>query len=525
MDVKKIWWWWAGGASTPAVPDIESTFGSSLVFHIPTNKTKYMYKEVIGALTNPVTHPSATNDPVTFSYLDGNPLKVKTANTAPVFDNTTGRCAWKYTRASSNIMRIVNSKKILNKIHDHVFSLLFWVKLTSNTDCVFFDNQGATAGTRTGMTIYRANSDGKLSFSEYTAGTLKNSGASSNSFTLSDGWIPFLLEFNGNGTNTGRIILGSTTTTFNISSATVADSFLDACMGGWSSVSGTFYLDGYISDPVLVNRAITPAEWTFYQNYNPVIDTTTDVTSKVEIDYDLNNINVLYKDTSFTTPATTNGDAIFGVKNAIESLSNFGSSYNINLIAGGAGTGPIYTTNLLNGLSGLVWDGVDDVLSFPNLGSYNQWEEGGEYTQFIVIQSNRIPDKGSEFLSASASSYDTITGGNYGTPHTDQYVVHNVNQTAGGVCGTVTLKHPDNSWNIVGYRRTGSLFEMFDTNGISSTVTNPDQLVRNNFGGTFVQPGWEGLFSMVRFYKIIGRVSNTQLQSILNTFKSTYGIS
>lgn len=406
-----------------------------------------------GSADDPKTHVSAIDDFVGQIDDQGtcNNEVVTPSASRPTFGYDINRGAY-LGFGSPRFLIANNSKNSYNEIHTGgAFTIAMWAAVGTNATVeVLLDSCNVTGG-NVGFYLFR-NASNKIQFgSGNGVPGSPYAYTSSGNFRTNEGWMPIIIS--ADGTN-GNMYLGSAAAEpFSKGAASHAAagtlSSFDLRIG--ASQTPSLYWTGLMG-PIIISPFVWDAtQRAEFRNYNPSRNSYSLfrrlATNGNPQDYnylhgwwDAQGTNYLYQGVGRTSSVTADGQDIRTV--ATRAPSNV---YRDLSGAGAANTYPKYKPTLADGLGGMKFDGVDDVLTFLGV-----WPRAGDFHAFIVAQNNDL-SAGSHYWSV-AGGYLAETGANYVGGYPSPYAV---NHTTGGFAAGGNIIQNGGSRNVIEVKRTG----------------------------------------------------------------------
>lgn len=493
-------------------------FDDNLVLWLESSKLSTLLKEN-GSTGTPVTNVTTDGDTVGSIYdlgYHGLFMRAEADVRRPLLGSDSEQNSYLSFDGSDDYIKVLNSQQYFRNFHNAtpVFSIFTLVRMGASTDSSTRVLIGSNSGTgvNAGVYITRTSTNKIQVFISSGSGTICNHTTTA-SLTVSSGWTPIFIELNGPGTGKGRIIIGSTTETFNVTAGATANALADLYIGSLNN--NTAYFKGDIARVVILNRVLTADDITNLRAYNPSKSTNRFSVLQWDIDFDAE--TRIFSDVAGTTQITNGGS----IRNIQHNQTSIFGPLNRLLTSASAGVSPVWNDSDLNGKATGSWDGVDDNLDF---GVSITQERAGKWTEFVVFK-NDDSDVGSNFLKGT-SGYQVVTGTNY-TSNEDEnngnpYFLLHTSQ-GGGIPPPNSLKNGGEGWNVICYRRDGSTWTSWSGLKVKKEGTDSGIHEILDMGEQFNPNFWtDGKWA--RLIKYTGNLSDSQVEAKIDELMALYNI-
>lgn len=517
----------------PYAFDVNNLIGPNTGLHLDFGNLAAMLVE--GDI--PVTQVSTDGNSVGCIYdqsVNGLILRNSTSGERPVLGSDGTRNSFITFDGTNDRIPILSSLSFFNTFWQTVpkGTMLFWIKFNGgdgSAQRIIDNNDGTT--TNPGMQIFKDASNKIVA--RAGDGTIRWTVTSSTSITVASGWTGVIVSVNGvgsGGSAAGRLILINSSgtvlesTSFDVAAGTAVNAQTNFMLGSRLNTPNLF-LNASISCIICENFPVSDSLINQFKIYNPP-RSTTEFAPIVQYLFDMNNNAYIFRNDAGTI-LCNDGDPVRVVRSNItgnfNTIGGFGAlRRNIfNLV--GDSVVPTFQTNVLNGKSALLFDGVDDELNFLS----TCFEElGGKWTFFLVVE-NLDSTFGSHFL--SGNNYVVVTGSAYSgaSPPTtvNPYAVVHPNP-AGTQVHTNLINPGTDGPRVMAFRRDRSNLAAWNGAKTKTTSTSSSLFSINNMGEAHSGPGadWNAHGYVFYFKKYNGVMSDSAVEAEIDRLNSEYGL-
>lgn len=525
----------------PYAHDAQALIGPNTGSVLATHHLKTMMQE--GPV--PVTDVAADGDPVSLIYdqtINSLIARQETDANRPVLGSDGTRNSFLTFDGTNDNLIVLSSISFFNVFWQAVpkGTILIWFKMNGGDGTSQFLMSNTDLITDAGLQIFRSNVGNTIIVrggdgDAVSGGTdLSWTYTSTETVTVASGWRGLIVSINGTGASAGRFILMNSSgtiledATFAVLAGTTVNAQSDLYIGARADAGGSpdVFLNGSISTIIVENFPVSDSLIEQFRNYNPA-RITTEFTPILQSLNDMNNTAFMFSNTAGTTPAVNN-DPVRVIRNTVVGNFNItvsGSALRRQLFnTVSSATSPVLKTNVLNGKSALLFDGVDDNLNF--LVPFFE-EKGGKWTAFFVVQ-NLDATFGSHFLRGSNpthGNYFVVTGSSYVGGLSSPYAVIHPNP-AGTQIGVELKNLGVDDAKVMAFRRNGSALAGWNGDKVKATDTSSSPFSIQNMGIGFATLGTDWNADGYVFYmsKYNGVMTDTQVEAEIDRLNFEYGL-
>lgn len=523
-----------GLRSSGGVIPLSTLFGSSTVAWIDDSNPYTMFKES-GLTGIGLTEGSLDNDTIGQIYDSGpNVLMLYALSDAgrPLLKSDGTRSSYLEFDGASKVMRFSPSSRLFAGFLSGfasgsgiqpTFTIAFKIKKSvDGVAMVIMDNNDASASGSGFSVQINASNQVELRFNSINASFPVSSIAYTSTKTIvaADGWVDVIIEANQQGASTGKITIGNTEETFAVNGGAGSALVSPEVTIGRRATTADRYLNGGLSQLLVLNRIMTTIEKNLYKSYNPIRGIRTFTT--LESRYDFNDLSRGWADASKTV-AITNGTAIRAWENYVRQnfKSQNASSPNFKDLTTSttANTWPIWRTADQNSRNVGEWDGVDDNLDFNE----KMPATGGRKTIFVVAK-NDDATNGSRIVNDSANTYIVFTGSSYSgnaARNGLEYCAIHFQNASESIA--IDLKNQGDTWNIIAVRFDKSSIKIWNGLKQSETSVLSSGFIVSDMGQNNLATWWvDGKIGIYETH--FGAMADTDVEARIDQLNTLFNI-
>ena len=368
-------------------------------------------------------------------------------------------------------------------------SIVFWISPTDATAGRVISNN-RDSGSQVGIEVDK-NANGTISI--YVTNGAGNNFSGTTVDVVSVGvWKCVIIRLTGPGTNTGKIRIGGGSDVlfneiFSSGGAWPTTNAPDQITFGRRSDSGTAFLKAYMTVPMFFDRALTDAEVTILESYNPGLTSVVQNTAPTTGHYKFYDYDHIFTDTNATINPTGDGESIKVAEHVWSGDRDIGR----NMTSAGV-TDPITASPSGASVPAIQWGTSDRTTD--RLRRTNVFPPLRECSWKIIARQRRndltSDGQGSQILNSSAGSSNYLTV--VSSSSTEDPVHPGKRVVAHDSVGTPALGSiaPDgatldeNHFNVIWITRSGQTCKLYVNGILVATATMTGSFNWNEIGGS-----------------------------------------